>query len=122
MVEARSQYTSEPRLNDTETPPQRRRGSQRRPQTQGKERISPMEGLEDPHEDVRMGGPSPQFHPRGRDQNNNLIQMRKNRRPKGVKVATEAELTLHSILRYRSKEIKCVSRCAINKHEPLASE
>lgn len=35
MVEARSQYTSEPRLNDTETPPQRRRGSQRRPQTQG---------------------------------------------------------------------------------------
>lgn len=35
LVEARSHYTSEPRLNDTETPPQRRRGSQRRPQTQG---------------------------------------------------------------------------------------
>lgn len=35
MVEARSHYTSEPRLNDTETPPQRRRGSQRRPQTGG---------------------------------------------------------------------------------------
>lgn len=27
----RSHCTSEPRLNDTETPPQRRRGSQRRP-------------------------------------------------------------------------------------------
>ena len=39
-----------------------------------------------------------QFHPRGRDQNTILIQMRNNRRVKGVKVAIEAELTLHSIL------------------------
>jgi hypothetical protein len=34
LQNSKSHCTSEPRLTDTETPPQRRRGSQRRPQPQ----------------------------------------------------------------------------------------